>query len=91
MANISENINPNKNPITTILGGLFITISAVMYSVKYIVPAFFVLKSEIPFEWYSALLPLAIGIVLIFINDKYFERMFSRADKIVSKKTDTEQ
>lgn len=89
MGQLSENINPKKNPVTTLLGGLFIIISAVMYVIKYIVPAFFVLKTEIPYEWYSALIPLSIGVLLIFINDKYFDRIFNRAEKIVSKKTDT--
>lgn len=90
MANLSENLNPKKNPVTSILGGIFILISSMMYVIKYIVPGFFVLKSEIPYEWYSPLIPLGIGILLVFINDKYFERIFNRADKIAGKKSDTE-
>jgi hypothetical protein len=86
---IIENMNPKKNPVTNILGGVFIIISAMIYAIKYIVPAFFVLKAEIPFEWYAALIPLGIGILLIFINDKYFDRIFNRAEKIVTKKTET--
>lgn len=46
MANIAENINPKKNPVTTILGCVFIVISSIMYVVKYIVPAFVELKQE---------------------------------------------
>lgn len=84
-----ENANPKKNPKTTFPGYVFLLISAVMYVIKYIVPAFVVLKAEIPYEWYTPLLPLVVGVILMFINDSYFERIFNRADKIVSKKTDT--
>jgi hypothetical protein len=42
------------------LGGVFIVISSLMYIVKYIVPAFVILKQEIPFEWYVPLIPLTI-------------------------------
>lgn len=90
MPNTLENINPKRNPVTTILGGIFVMISAVMYIVKYIVPAFVILKQEIPYEWWVPVLPLLIGVILIFINDQYFERIFNRADKIAGKKTDTE-
>lgn len=90
MANIVENINPKRNPVTSLLGGLFILISAGMYFVKYIVPAFVVLKQEINFEWYIPIIPLGLGILLAFINDDYFARIFNRADKVAAKKTDTE-
>ena len=90
MPNTIDNINPKKNPITSILGGVFIIISAVMFVVKYIVPAFVVLKQEIPYEWYGPIIPLAIGILLVFIDDNYFARIFNRADKVTAKKTDTE-
>lgn len=85
-----ENIDPKRNPVTTILGGLFIAISACMYVVKYLVPAFVVLKQDIPYEWYVPIIPLVIGLVLVFINDDYFAKIFSRADKVIGKKTDTE-
>lgn len=85
-----DNANPKRNPVTSLLGSLFVAISMGMYTVKYIIPAFFMLKQEIPFEWYTPILPLLIGIVLIFINDEYFARIFNRADKVVGKKTDTE-
>lgn len=90
MANIIDNANPKRNPVTTLLGSLFVIVSLGMYIVKYWVPAFFQLKQEIPFEWYTPILPLLIGIVLLFINDEYFSRIFNRADKVVGKKTDTE-
>lgn len=84
-----ENANPKRNPMTTFPGIVFLLISAIMYVIKYIVPAFVVLKAEIPYEWYTPLLPLAVGLLLMFINDSYFERIFNRADRIVGKKTDT--
>jgi UDP-N-acetylmuramyl pentapeptide phosphotransferase/UDP-N-acetylglucosamine-1-phosphate transferase len=87
---IISNADPKRNPVTSLLGGVFIVISSLMYIVKYIVPAFVVLKQEIPFEWYVPLIPLAIGILLVFINDDYFAKIFNRADKVAAKKTDTE-
>lgn len=87
---LTTNLDPKRNPFTTILGSIFIIVSIFMYLVKYVVPAFFLLKQEIPFEWYTPILPLLIGVVLIFINDEYFARIFNRADKVVGKKTDTE-
>lgn len=90
MPNTFQNINPKRNPVTTLLGGIFIIISAGMYVVKYLVPAFVVLKQDIPYEWYGPIVPLVIGLVLVFMNDEYFARIFNRADKVVGKKTDTE-
>lgn len=90
MPNLITNANPQKNPITTLLGGVFILISAGMYIVKYIIPAFVILKQEIPYEWYVPMMPLLLGILLVFINDEYFSRIFNRADKVAAKKTDTE-
>jgi UDP-N-acetylmuramyl pentapeptide phosphotransferase/UDP-N-acetylglucosamine-1-phosphate transferase len=87
---IISNADPKRNPVTSLLGGVFIVISSLMYIVKYIVPAFVILKQEIPFEWYVPLIPLTIGILLVFINDDYFAKIFNRADKVAAKKTDTE-
>ena len=87
---LSQNINPKHNPVTSLLGGLFIFISAGMYIVKYMIPAFVVLKQDVPFEWYVPLIVLFIGLLLIFINDEYFARIFNRVDKVAGKKTDTE-
>lgn len=89
MGNLIENANPKRNPMTSWPGVLFIFISASMFVVKYIVPVFFVLKQDIPFEWWGPTIPLGIGILLIFINDEYFSRIFTRVDKIAGKKTDT--
>ncbi len=87
---LSENVNPKKNPYTSVTGVVFLLISAAMFIIKYLIPAFVVLKQDIPFEWYGPIVPLAIGILLVFIDDAYFARIFNRADKVAAKKTDTE-
>jgi hypothetical protein len=89
MANLAENANPKRNPYTSFPGLVFICISAAMYVVKYLVPAFIELKADVPFDWYVPLIVLFIGLLLMFINDDYFARIFNRADKIAGKKTDT--
>lgn len=89
MPNTFENLNPKKNPVTSIFAGVFIMIAAAMYVVKYLVPAFVVLKQDIPFEWYVPLIVLSIGILLAFINDQYFARIFNRADSYAAKRTET--
>lgn len=89
MPTLIENANPKRNPVTSVIGGVFLLISAAMYIVKYIVPAFFVLKQDIPYEWYGPIIPLALGILLAFLNDEYFARIFNRADKVVARRTET--
>lgn len=87
---IIENANPKRNPVTTMLGAVFMSISATMYAIKYILPAFFQLKTEIPYDWHTPLWPLILGLFLLFMNENYFDKIFNRAEKIVSKKTETE-
>lgn len=89
MSELINNTNPKQNPITTLMGSVFVTISAVMYVMKYVMPAFMQFKQDLPYEWYTPLLPLFVGVVLMFMNDNYFNRIFSRAEKIVSKRTET--
>lgn len=89
--NIIENTNPKKNPVTTVLGAVFMGISAMMYLIKYVLPAFIHLKNEMPYEWHTPLWPLGLGLFLLFMNDSYFARIFNRTEKIVSKKTDTDE
>lgn len=86
---ITNNVNPKHNPITSTLGGVFILISAAMFVVKYLLPAFMVLKQDVPYEYWAPAIPLIIGLVLIFITDEYFGRIFNRVDKVAAKKTDT--
>lgn len=88
---MSENINPKHNPATTGLGILFMLISVVMYSIKYILPAFIVLKEEMPYEWYTPMIPLGLGLLLLFMTDNYFAEMFGLSKKIVEKVSGTDK
>ncbi len=86
-----ENTDPKTNPKTTIPGIAFTLISVLMYCIKYVLPAFITLKEEIPYTWWEPLAPLGLGLLMLFMNDKIFERIFNRADKVVSKVTHTEE
>lgn len=85
-----ENANPKKNPVTTLLGAVFMTISATMYCIKYILPAFIHLKAEVPYEWHTPLFPLGLGLLLLFMNEKYFDRLFNKGESYLGKKTGSE-
>ncbi len=86
-----ENLNPTKNPKTTIPGYIFISISTVMFCIQYILPAFIVLKQEPAWPWWTPYVLLSIGVMFLFLTDAYFERIFNRADKVVAKKTETDK
>lgn len=85
-----DNANPKHNPATTGLGILFMLISVLMYSIKYILPAFVVLKQEMPYEWYTPMIPLGLGLILLFMTDDYFAQIFGMGKKIIEKKTGTD-
>jgi len=88
---VTENANPKKNPVTNVIGYLFLLITFMMYTTKHVIPAFVILKAELLFEWYIPLIPLTIGIVLImYVNDTFSERIFEVIKGIVKKKTNTE-
>lgn len=89
MSTLAENINPKKNPVTSFFGILFLTISLVMVCLKYIVPSFVVLKQEAPFEGWHILVVVFLGLLLFFMNDNYFGRIFNRVDKISARRTET--
>lgn len=89
MQQLIDNANPKKNPVTSFFGGIFLSVSVTMFCVKYIVPVFVVTKAEVPYEWYVPVVPLIIGLALIFMNESYWERIFNRTEKIIEKKTDT--
>ena len=90
MATLIENANPKHNPVTTVVGAIFLVIGVVMFIMKWILPAFIVYKAELPYEWYTPIIPVIIGLILLFMTDEYFAKIFNRADKIIEKKTDTE-
>ncbi len=85
-----ENLNPTKNPKTTIPGYIFIGIATIMFSIQYILPAFIELKQEPSYPWWTPYALLAIGVTFLFLTDAYFERIFNRADKIAAKRTETD-
>jgi len=89
MPTIIENANPKRNPFTAVMGILFMSVSLFMYVFKYFVPVLVVMKQEIPYEWYVPIIPLGLGLLLFFMNDDYFGKIFERFEKIVGKKTDT--
>jgi hypothetical protein len=90
MSNIIENVNPKKNPVTSIGAILFLLVSVAMSVVKYLVPAFVVLKQDIPYPGYYILIGVGVAILLAFLDDKYFARLFGRFDKVMAKRTETE-
>ena len=85
-----ENVNPKRNPVTTTLGAAFILIAIGMFIVKYLLPSFMELKRDIAYEWYLPGIVIGLGILLIYMNDYYFKRLFNRGEKIIAKKTGTE-
>jgi hypothetical protein len=87
---ITENINPKKNPWTTVTGTLFIILSLVMYVVKYLVPLFVALKQPVDYADYIPAIMIFIGLVLLFMSDSLFERIFSAVLSVFKKKTDTQ-
>lgn len=87
---IPQNINPQKNPVTTIAGSLFIILSLTMYSVKYLLPLFVHLKQEVGYSDVIPAVMIFIGLVLIFMSDTLFERIFSAVLNVFKKKTDTQ-
>jgi hypothetical protein len=84
-----ENSNPNHNPYTTIPGLVLLLITATMLIVKYILPAFMVLKQPIEYPWY---MPISIGLgglVLVYMNDSYFADIFSTGKGYFIRRTTT--
>jgi ABC-type Na+ efflux pump permease subunit len=88
--NIVNNVNPKRNPFTTVIGTLFLLVSLMMVMVKYIVPSFVELKQAVPYEGWHILIVVLVGVFLIFMNDNYFARIFSRVDQVAAKKTGTD-
>ncbi len=85
-----ENLNPTKNPKTTIPGYIIIGIASIMLCIKYVLPAFVALKQEPAYPEWVPFAIMAIGVVFLFLTDEIFLRIFNRSEKIVAKRTDTE-
>lgn len=75
-----ENLNPKKNPITTIPGMLFIFLGLTMYAA----PMFVTVKKDFTEIWWVPLLVITVGTVLIFSPDKFVKG----ADKVIDKGED---
>jgi len=87
---VIDNMNPKKNPVTTITGGIFIVLGAVMYTVKYLFPLFVTLKQEVHYsDWIPGVM-IFIGLVLTFMNDALFDKIFVAVLAVFKKKTDTQ-
>lgn len=87
---IADNSNPKKNPWTTVTGTMFIILAFVMYIVKYLVPLFITLKQTVDYADYIPAIVIFIGLVLVFMSDSLFERIFSAVLSVFKKKTNTE-
>lgn len=84
MDTLIKNTNPKHNPFTTIFAVLFFTIAFMLFVIPYFI------ETKQPVMWWTPLLPAGVGLIFLFMNDDYFNRLFNRADKVVGKKTDTE-
>lgn len=84
MADLVQNASPKHNPFTTIFGVILLTISAFLF----VGPYFLTLKE--PIAWWTPIIPLGLGLLLLFMNDDLFAKLFNRADKIAAKKTGTD-
>lgn len=87
MPTLSENISPKKNPVTFVLGIAVLGIGIFMMYLKYIAPSFHNLKQEPKYEGWQVLIVLLVGLILFFMNDNYFSRIFGVVYSYASKKT----
>lgn len=85
-----ENTNPKKNPVTTITGAVFIVLGAAMYTVKYLFPLFVTLKQEVHYDDWIPGIMIFIGLLLTFMTDSLFEKIFSAFLAVFKKKTNIE-
>lgn len=79
-----ENLNPTKNPITTIPGLLFIILGFLMYAL----PMFFDLKKDFSEMWYAPLLVIGVGTLLIFSPDSIVRGANKAIDKVSGDKSE---
>ena len=84
MADLIQNADPKKNPITVIFGVILLTIASLLFAAPY----FFTLKE--PVAWWAPIIPFGLGLLSIFMTNDRFTQIFNRADKIAAKKTGTD-
>ena len=83
---------PSNRQSTTWIGYAFIMLAFVMVVVKYLLPLFIVLKEK-PEELYKGwviLIVVAVGILLVYLNEEYFGQLFKIGTKYAQKKTGTD-
>jgi hypothetical protein len=83
-----ENVNPKKNPWTSGIGIVIMLISVFMILIEHVLPAFITLKEKMSYGYVTYIIAF-FGLLLFFMNDSYFSRIFNRAEKITSNKTGT--
>lgn len=91
---IKENIDPRKNPITTILGIILVTIGSCSFIAIYIVPTFFEVKTNLLDKWWMyfvPMIPITAGLWALFSPDKWAGRSLDIAEKIISKSDQEKQ
>jgi uncharacterized protein YacL len=91
MGKIINNANMQRNPVTTMGGILGLAIAFIMTLIKYVFPYFIALRQEVSYDWKAILGVLAVSVLLVFINEDYFRRIFNRGDKYAAKVTKTEE
>lgn len=85
-----NNVSVKRNPITTVFAILLMIVGFMMYAIEYVFPAFMVLKKDISSPWWAPLSVFGVALLLAFMNDGYFAKLFNRADKVVEKVSHTE-
>ena len=73
-----NNLDPGKNPVTTILGAILIILGASLY----VLPFFVELRQ--PVDWYVVLSIAVVGICLLLIPDD----LRTALAKLINKKAD---
>jgi len=85
-----QNVDVKRNPITTIFSVVLMLIGCMMYAIEYVLPAFMTLKEKVTIPWWAPLAVIGVSLLLAFMNDSVFARLFNRFDKTVEKVTHTE-
>jgi hypothetical protein len=77
-----ENINPSKNPITTIGGSIAILLALLMYAL----PMFMEVKKDFTEHWYIPLGMLCVGVLLVLSPDSIVRGANKAIDKGIDEK-----
>lgn len=76
-----KNLNPKQNPITTVFGILFLLVGLLIYSL----PLFIEVKKDFTESWYTPLIPIGLGVILLFSPDS----LVNGIKRIIETKTQT--